>query len=81
MRNKCYFFTVNNGQIPKNCNHQQIFGVLGVINLLVGPYIVIIKGKKCIGKISGHDIWQLTDVDLIPLPKTMLHLNETQVMG
>ncbi|XP_050520427.1 phosphatidylinositol-3-phosphatase SAC1 [Daktulosphaira vitifoliae] len=70
---------VNNGQIPKDCNHQQIFGLLGIIKLLVGPYIVIIKGKKLIGKISGHDIWQLIDVDLIPLPKTKLHLNETQI--
>lgn len=71
--------SANKGQIPKECNRQQIFGILGVVKLLVGPYIIIIKEKKLIGKICGHDIWQLVEIDMIPLPKTKLHLNETQV--
>lgn len=45
----------------------------------MGPYIIVIKDKKHVGKISGHDIWQLVEIDMIPLPKTKIHLNETQV--
>ncbi|XP_050442275.1 phosphatidylinositol-3-phosphatase SAC1 [Adelges cooleyi] len=70
---------VNKGQIPSKCGHQKIAGILGIVRLLVGPYIIIIKEKQLLGKISGHDIWQLRDIDLIPLPKTKLHLNDTQV--
>lgn len=54
--------------------------MLGVIKLLVGPYIIVIKEKKLVGKISGHDVWQLVEIDMISLPKTKLHLNETQVL-
>lgn len=52
---------------------------MGIVKLIVGPYIIIIKEKKLVGKISGHDIWQLVEIDMIPLPKTKLHLNDTQV--
>jgi hypothetical protein len=81
--NIVYYFLVcilaNKGQIPNESNRQQISGILGIVNLLVGPYIIVIKEKKHIGKINGHDIWQLLETDMIPLPKTKLHLNETQV--
>lgn len=69
----------NKGQIPKECKSQQIFGILGVVKLLVGHYIIVIKEKRLVGKLSGHDVWQLMEIDTIPLPKTKLHLNETQV--
>lgn len=73
------FFSANKGQIPQECNYKQIAGVLGVVKLLVGPYIIVIKEKKLVGKICGHDIWQLIEIDMISLPKNKLHLNETQV--
>lgn len=75
-----FLFSANKSQIPIGCSHQQICGVLGVVKLLVGPYIIVIKEKKLVGKISGHDIWQLVEIDMISLPKTKLHLNETQVL-
>lgn len=74
-----FYISENKGQIPVECCRQQIAGILGIVKLLVGPYIVVIKEKKFVGKISGHDVWQLVEVDLISLPKTKLHLNETQV--
>jgi len=73
------YFTANNGQIPTECKSQIISGILGVVKLLIGPYIIKIKKKKFVGKINGHDIWQLIDIDILPIPKTKLNLNETQV--
>lgn len=73
------YFSANNGQIPSESKSQPIAGILGVVKLLIGPYIIIIKRKKFVGKINGHDIWQLIDIDILPIPKTKLHLNETQV--
>lgn len=77
------YFTVcvsaNNGQIANASRRIQIAGILGVVKLIVGPYIIVIKEKKLVGKISGHDIWQLIKIDMISLPKTKLHLNDTQV--
>jgi len=73
------YFSANNGQIPSESKSQPIAGILGVVKLLIGPYIIIIKKKKFVGKINGHDIWQLIEIDILPIPKTKLHLNETQV--
>lgn len=80
----CFIFislsvSANEGQVPKGCKSLQIYGILGVVRLLVGHYIIVIKEKRLVGKISGHDVWQLVEIDTIPLPKTKLHLNETQV--
>lgn len=74
-----FLISANKGQIPKECYSQKIFGVLGIVRLLVGHYLIVIKERKLVGKISGHDVWQLVEIDMVPLPKTKLHLNETQV--
>ncbi|VVC32076.1 SAC domain [Cinara cedri] len=68
----------NNGQIPNAHTRIQIAGILGVVKLIAGPYIIVIQEKKLVGKISGHDIWQLVKIDMIGIPKTKLHLNDTQ---
>lgn len=73
------YFTVNNGQIPTEIKSQTIAGILGVVKLLIGPYIIVIKKREFVGKIDGHDIWKLIDVDILPIPKTRLHINEIQV--
>lgn len=73
------YCVANNGQIPSSASMQTIFGVLGRIQLIAGYYLIIITGRKRIGKICGHDIWRIEDIDLIPFPKTLLHLNQKQV--
>lgn len=73
------YFTANNGQIPIEIKSQTIAGILGVVKLLIGPYIIVIKKKEFVGKLDGHDIWKLIDIDILPIPKTRLHINEIQV--
>jgi len=51
------YFLANNGQIPIESKSQTIAGILGVVKLLIGPYIIIIKKKKFVGKKNSGPRW------------------------
>lgn len=69
---------VNNGQIPQSANQKTIYGVLGVIQLLAGPYLIVVTGRKLVGKIAGHKIWKVESAELHSFPRTLTHLSEKQ---
>lgn len=52
---------------------------MGTIRLLAGNYLVVIVGKKHIGTINGQPIFQVTETEVIPYSRTLLHLTENQV--
>eukprot|EP00794_Sanderia_malayensis_P018849 gene18849-20747_t len=70
--------TDNRGQIPRNATTREICGIMGIIHLMSGPYLVIITKRKLIGLLNGHEIWQVLETDVLPFPKTILHLTEEQ---
>jgi len=43
-----------------------IYGIIGIINLIKGPYLIVISGRKFVGKIDGADIWRMTKYKIIP---------------
>jgi hypothetical protein len=43
-----------------------IGGILGIINLQAGPYLIVIKNKEYMGSILGSQIFKLTKVKIIP---------------
>ena len=71
--------TVNNGQIPQSATQKIIYGILGVIQLLAGPYLVVVTSRKLVGKIAGHKIWKIESTELHSFPRTLTHLSEKQV--
>eukprot|EP00124_Ichthyophonus_hoferi_P000495 Ihof_evm25s18 gene=Ihof_evmTU25s18 len=52
-----------------------VHGIVGIIHLLGGPYLIVITERKRVAVISDHEIWQLIDVDFIPFSSS---LNLTQ---
>ncbi|GFR12108.1 phosphatidylinositide phosphatase SAC1 [Trichonephila clavata] len=69
----------NQGQIPPSATSQSICGIMGTINLIGGPYLIVITKKMSVGAIYGQSIWRVEDTDVIPYARTMLHLTEEQV--
>lgn len=45
---------------------QRIHGIIGVISLLRGKYLLAITDSKSVGSIQGNEIRQLTDATIIP---------------
>lgn len=46
-----------------------IYGIIGVIRLLAGPYLIVITGRRLVGKINGEDIYRVTSTKLIPFQR------------
>lgn len=71
--------TDNNGQIPTAVHSTEICGILGIIHLVSGPYLLIITKRKLVGLLNGHEIWRVVETDILPFPKTVIHLTEDQI--
>lgn len=70
----------NHGQIPpKSAEVKEIYGIVGILHLIAGPYLVVITKRKLVGLFFDDEIWQMKDVEVIPFPKTTMHLTESQI--
>lgn len=57
----------------------QIVGILGVVHLIEGAYLLVIKSKRRVGDLRGQVIWQVGEHEIIPFKRTTLHLAKSQV--
>lgn len=55
-----------------------IHGILGIIKLVSGYALITIKDARLMGSVNGHDVWLITNTEILPYKKTTLHLNERQ---
>lgn len=56
-----------------------IHGIIGTINLIAGPYLIVVTSVSKIGTIYGQDVWRIESTRMIPYCKTMRHLTDEQV--
>uniref|UniRef100_A0A182PL10 Phosphatidylinositol-3-phosphatase SAC1 n=1 Tax=Anopheles epiroticus TaxID=199890 RepID=A0A182PL10_9DIPT len=57
---------------------RKICGVLGMVRLISGLYLVVVTHRIFVGLIKNEPIWQMAGSDLIPLTPTLTHLSEEQ---
>lgn len=43
-----------------------IYGIIGIVKLLAGPYLIVITGRKLVGRVYGSEVWKATQTKLIP---------------
>ncbi|CAF1245042.1 unnamed protein product, partial [Didymodactylos carnosus] len=60
-------------------SRRQIHGIVGIINLIAGPYLIVITSKSRVGDINGQTIYKMQTTDIIPYARNMSHLNENQL--
>ena len=58
---------------------RSIHGIIGIINLISGPYLIVITSKIRIGDIKGQTIYKVAATEMIAYARNMSHLNEYQV--
>ncbi|KAI1731522.1 sacI homology domain-containing protein [Ditylenchus destructor] len=58
---------------------EPIFGIVGVIDLVSGLHLVVIKRADLVGTINDAEIYHIAETAVIPFKKTTLHLNERQL--
>uniref|UniRef100_A0A8D9BUV5 Phosphatidylinositol-3-phosphatase SAC1 n=1 Tax=Cacopsylla melanoneura TaxID=428564 RepID=A0A8D9BUV5_9HEMI len=52
--------------LPNPQCRRLIYGILGLVNLLAGAYILFITERKKIGTVSGQDIYQIVQTEMFP---------------
>jgi len=67
------------GLIPASAIIKNIYGIVGIIRLVAGPYLVVITNRAKVGEINGKAIWKVAKTEILPYKRTTLHLTETQV--
>ena len=55
-----------------------IVGVVGVVHLLSGPYILVVAGADLVGKVLGHDVYRVADVRILPFAADLSGLSAPQ---
>jgi hypothetical protein len=58
---------------------RSIHGIIGIINLISGPNLIVITSKVRVGDINGQAIYKVQTTEIIPYARNMSHLNEYQV--
>ncbi|UJR27975.1 hypothetical protein I4U23_009233 [Adineta vaga] len=56
-----------------------IYGIIGIIHLISGPYLIVITSKSHVGDINGQAIYKVQTTDIIPFARNLSHLNEHQL--
>ncbi|XP_053618131.1 phosphatidylinositol-3-phosphatase SAC1 [Plodia interpunctella] len=64
--------------IPESA-YKPVCGFLGSIKLISGLYLVIVKYRILVGRLNGHDIYELAGADIIPYARSTTHLNSKQI--
>ncbi|CAH0403194.1 unnamed protein product [Chilo suppressalis] len=64
--------------IPVNA-YRPVCGFLGTIKLISGLYLVVAKYRILVGRLNGHDIYQLAGSDIIPYVRSTTHLTNKQI--
>ncbi|XP_047001816.1 phosphatidylinositol-3-phosphatase SAC1 isoform X2 [Schistocerca americana] len=65
-------------QIPQSSSSKPICGIVGIIRLIAGPYLIVVTRKWKVGTINNQDIWRIDECEVIPFSRTLLHLTEKQ---
>lgn len=63
---------------PPSSSTRTIFGILGIVRLLAGPYLIVITKRTKVGEISGNPIYRIEETDILSYKRTFLHLTEQQ---
>lgn len=44
-----------------------------------GPYLVLVSNRRLTGSLGGHNIWQITGVEFVPVARGLHHRSSSQV--
>ncbi|KAH8019648.1 hypothetical protein HPB51_020459 [Rhipicephalus microplus] len=64
--------------IPPHAVKRTIYGIVGIIHLLAGPYLIVIVERRKVGDINGQAVWRIKATEAYSFTRTSLHLTEQQ---
>uniref|UniRef100_A0A2C9LVI7 Phosphatidylinositol-3-phosphatase SAC1 n=1 Tax=Biomphalaria glabrata TaxID=6526 RepID=A0A2C9LVI7_BIOGL len=67
--------------IPASAITKSIYGIIGIIRLVAGPYLIVVTEREKVGHILNNVVWKVTKTELLCYKRSLTHLNERQVKG
>lgn len=64
---------LNDGKLTGGNRVSNIPGILGIIHLKLDSYIITIAKAKPVGRLKGHQIYQVTATEFLPLRERQVH--------
>lgn len=55
-----------------------IFGVIGMLKLVAGSYLIVITDRECVGSYLGHPIYKATSLKIFPCDQSVTNSNAEQ---
>ncbi|ROT62709.1 phosphatidylinositol-3-phosphatase SAC1 [Penaeus vannamei] len=68
----------NSGQIPFSASRKNVYGLVGVIHLIAGPYLILITKRIKVGTLNKQTIWRLADTEIVPYARSLVSLTAEQ---
>ncbi|PON94379.1 Phosphoinositide phosphatase [Trema orientale] len=65
----------NSLRVPKI---QTIFGVVGMLKLLAGSYLIVVTERECVGSYLGHPIYKILSLKVFPCDHSLKTSNAQQ---
>jgi len=69
----------NNGQIPPVASRKPIAGLLGMVSLISGPYLLVVTRKARLGQLCGGEVWRVVETEIISYARAEHHLTPSQL--
>ncbi|XP_076039920.1 phosphatidylinositol-3-phosphatase SAC1 [Oratosquilla oratoria] len=72
------FLEENNGQIPFSASRKTIYGIVGIIHLIAGPYLILITKREKVGTLNSQTIWRMASTQIVPYARSTAALTQEQ---
>lgn len=68
----------NVGQVPFGAARRTVYGLVGILHLIAGPYLVLVTRRTKVGVLNKQTIWRVVGTDAVPYARTTTHLTPEQ---
>lgn len=68
----------NNGQIPFSASRKTVYGCVGIVHLIAGPYLILITKRIKVGTLNKQTIWRMSDWQVVPYARSTASLTPEQ---
>lgn len=68
----------NGGQIPFSASRKTVYGLVGVLHLIAGPYLILITRRSKVGTLNKQAVWRLDDTEFVPYARSTTFLTSEQ---
>ncbi|XP_059158724.1 phosphatidylinositol-3-phosphatase SAC1-like isoform X2 [Physella acuta] len=66
-------------EIPASAITINIYGIVGIIRLVAGPYLIVVTQREKVGLLKNHAIWKVAKTEVFSYKRSLTHLSERQV--